>query len=422
MPVQRLSRALCALALLCCLLLCASAEEQSDFAASLRLDMTSSTRKAIVTVKTFIDGDTTHFYTDAAPSGVLKARYLGINTPEITGKVEEYGQKAAAYTREKLESASSILIESDDESWNMDSTGERILAFVWYQPTPGAPYRCLNVELAQQGFARANSAGRNRYGTVMTEAFAQARALKLNLYSGLKDPDFYYGDAIELTLRALRCGLDAYAGKKVAFEGAITCNDGGSVYVEAYDADSGLYFGMPVYYGYSLNGMGLDILSVGNRARIVGTLQYYEAGGSYQVSGLSYRMMRPDDPGNIKKLGEGFAPAYAETSADTLSNGTVTLECDGEMRTLPYAEAALGTTARVRNLTVASVRTGDDGAVTLDCVSNGTPLKVRMPESCARGVSVSVGDTLDVCGIIDSHLGVCQLLALSPSGLVINTK
>lgn len=58
---------------------------------------------------------------------------------------------------------------------------------------------------------------------------------------------------------------------------------------------------MSVYYGYGMSGAGLDILSVGNLSRIVGTVQYYEAGDRYQVSGLSYRQMKPDAPDNIKK-------------------------------------------------------------------------------------------------------------------------
>ena len=58
-------------------------KEAVDYAASVKLDMSSTTAKAEVTVKTFVDGDTTHFHvpTSVMPNGVLKARYLGINTP-----------------------------------------------------------------------------------------------------------------------------------------------------------------------------------------------------------------------------------------------------------------------------------------------------------------------------------------------------
>ena len=94
------------LALLLSLSTAAVAEEPEfiDYAAQLQLNMASETQKTEVTVKTFIDGDTTHFNVPVSVSetGVLKARYLAVNTPEVTGKIEEYGKAASRFTREKL--------------------------------------------------------------------------------------------------------------------------------------------------------------------------------------------------------------------------------------------------------------------------------------------------------------------------------
>ena len=60
-----------------------------DYASQLTLDMNSETIKQEVTVEAFIDGDTTHFKvpTSVVSRGVLKARYLAVNTPESTGKI-----------------------------------------------------------------------------------------------------------------------------------------------------------------------------------------------------------------------------------------------------------------------------------------------------------------------------------------------
>ena len=71
--------------------------EWVDYAASIPLDMSSETAKQEVTVKAFVDGDTTHFNVPGSISagGLLKARYLAVNTPESTGKIEEYGKKAS---------------------------------------------------------------------------------------------------------------------------------------------------------------------------------------------------------------------------------------------------------------------------------------------------------------------------------------
>ena len=58
-------------------------DEVIDYASSVKLDMSSDTVKQEVTVKTYVDGDTTHFHVPDSvnETGVLKARYLAINTP-----------------------------------------------------------------------------------------------------------------------------------------------------------------------------------------------------------------------------------------------------------------------------------------------------------------------------------------------------
>ena len=151
---------------------------KKDYASELKLNMSSETKKQAVTVKTYVDGDTTHFNVpeDVIPGGVLKARYLAIDTPESTGKIEEYGKKASEFTKKTLSSAVSILIESDSEKWNLDSTGSRYLVWVWYKTSEDGEYRNLNLEILQNGLAAASSTGNNRYGDICLSALAQARA------------------------------------------------------------------------------------------------------------------------------------------------------------------------------------------------------------------------------------------------------
>ena len=88
------------------------ADATRDFASEVKLNMRSETVKQAVTVHSFVDGDTTHFNVPESmvESGILKARYLAINTPESTGKIEEWGKKASKFTREKLSQATSIII------------------------------------------------------------------------------------------------------------------------------------------------------------------------------------------------------------------------------------------------------------------------------------------------------------------------
>jgi len=404
-----------------------------DYAGSIELNLNSETVKEKVTVKTFIDGDTVHFNVSQKvnPSGVLKGRFLAINTPESTGKIEEYGKAASAFTRQKLENASSIIIESDDGKWNADSTGDRYLIWVWYRTDETQPYRNLNIEILQEGLAIANSSANNRYGSTCTAAINQARAYKYKVHSGQRDPDFFYGDAIELTLKELRTNIASYNGMKVAFSGVITMNDGGSVYIEDFDEETGLYYGISVYYGYGLPGAGLNILSMGNLSRIVGTVQYYEVGGTYQVSGLSYRQMKPDDPNNIQKISEGHSPAYVPTDADTFVNGKVSIESEESSKEFAYAELVMSTSIEMKGLTVVEVYTTDDtdssshGALTLTCVSEDYTITVRTAPLYDENktlitADVYEGKSIDVRGIVDYYDGNYQIKVFSASGITVN--
>ena len=142
-----------------------------------KLDQSSTdTKKMEVTVKSFIDGDTTHFNvpTSFNDQGVLKARYLGVNTPESTGKLEEWGKKAAKFTKGRLSSATSIILETDGDTWEVDSTGERYLVWVWYKTPENNDYVNLNLELLQYGLAVGSKAGSTRYGETCTAAINQA--------------------------------------------------------------------------------------------------------------------------------------------------------------------------------------------------------------------------------------------------------
>ena len=407
--------------------------EVIDYAGAVEFNENSPTAKEEVTVKLYVDGDTTHFYVPGSvmPGGVMKGRYLAVNTPESTGKIEEYGKKASKFTREKLESASSIIIESETATWDADSTGSRYLVWVWYKPEGADTYRNLNIELLQNGLAIASSSANNQYGEICMAAINQAKAQKLNVYSGQKDPDFFYGEAVELTIKELRSKLDEYNGMKVAFNGVVTVNDGGSVYVEAYDPETDMYYAMPVYYGYNLSGDGLEILTVGNEVRIVGSVQYYEAGGTYQISDLNYRAMKPNDPGNIQKLSEGHEPAYVLTTAEKFLTGEVEfVDDEGNTATAPYGQMALSTSIEMHDLKVVDSYTttkedsASKGAFTLTCQVNGMTVDVRTTVLLDENGELITADayegkTISVKGIVDYYNGRYQIKVFSKDNISI---
>lgn len=405
--------------------------ELVDYVAQVPLDMNNGAKHAEVTLKQHIDGDTSHFNENIPEldlvGNVLKARYIAINTPESTGTIEPWGKKASNFTKEKLSNASSIIIETDGTEWETDSTGDRYLVWVWYKTKPTDAYRNLNLEILQEGLAVGNKAGQSRYGSICTDAIAQAKTLKINCHSKEKDPDFYYGDAIELTLKELRTNVAKYNGKRVAFEATACVYNDWNVYVEDFDEETQRYYGISVFYGY--NGTFHDILKPGNRARIVGKVSYYEAGGTYQISDLKYDLMDPKNPNNTIKLSDGQTPAYTEYTL-TEFNSTVTVEREeldivtGEMVVIPtnfkVSELAMSTSVSMKNLKVVDAYTtnnggNNDGAISLTCKDeNGQEIVVRtvvLKDNNGNLITQDrfLGKTIDVKGIVDFYNGAYQI-------------
>ena len=400
-----------------------------DYASQVKLDMNGANNTVEVKIKQLIDGDTTHFYIDDASfeGDVIKARYLAVNTPESTGQIEEWGKTASNFTKEKLSNAKSIVIESEDSGWNADSTGERYLLWVWYQTKEGGEYRNLNIELLQEGLAIASATSSTKYGEIGIKAIDQAKEHKKHIYSGEKDPNFYYGGCIELTLKELRANPEKYTNKTVAFTGVITKNKGQQVYIEEFDEETNMYHGIAVYYGFNLKyGLG-DILQPGNKVRMVGSMQYYEAGDSYQIADLDYDMMNPTDPSKVMLIEGGHKPAWVATTPEKFAKGKVDvtiIENDEEtIKEFDYSKLAIGSSISMKNLTVKSVYTtnngGDsDGAMTLTCTAGGTQISVRtvvLTDKNGKTVKADYfqGKTIDVKGIVDTFDGKSQIQLLS---------
>lgn len=435
--MKQYSKLLSILLLVCLLVSCLAScgpdpepqePQVEDFVANLSLDMSSTSKKATVTVKSFIDGDTTHFYVSdrsVSSTGIVKARYLAIDTPESTGKIEEWGKRASAFTKEKLSNAQSIIIESDNETWNMDSN-DRHLVWVWYRTSADAPYRNLNLEIMQNGLCVTSNSAQNRYGDTMMKAYNQARNQKLYVHSSDKDPQFPYGDAIELTLKELRCNISDYDGLRVAFDAVVIRDDSGSIYVEAYDAETDMYYGISAYYATAgLSTTGMSILTVGNLIRVVGVVSYWETGGTYQITDLRYREMKPSDPLNLQLIEEGHSAANRLTDPETFTQGKVTvIDSEDNEQVFDYAQLALDSSISMEGLKVVDVYTTDNpasssvGAMTLTCRVNGFTVEIRttvMRDENGDLITEDtfLGKTIDVTGVVDYYDGNYQIQVFS---------
>ena len=86
-------------------------------------DSTAS-KKIKVSFINCIDGDTAVFSED----GIINTyRFLGINTPEINEKVEEYGYEASEFTCNKLKNAKNIYVRYENTSSHTDKYDRRLV-------------------------------------------------------------------------------------------------------------------------------------------------------------------------------------------------------------------------------------------------------------------------------------------------------
>ena len=164
------------------------------------------------------------------------------------------------------------------------------------------------------------------------------------------------------------------------------------------------------------------MLHVGNEARIVGTVQYYEAGHSWQVAGLNYRMMKPKDPGNIQKLSEGHEPSWKETAPETWGSAVSLETADGVQEEYPYPFLVLDTSVAMSGLHVTAVHDSDSGLLRYLTCGGDTkyPVLVTLAADGAFADTDFHDKTIDVRGIAEGNESTFYLRVYTPDGLTIH--
>ncbi len=234
-----------------------------------------------VTLKTCIDGDTAHFepVVTTTSSETIKARFFGIDTPESTGKVQEWGKPASNFTKQILTEAAengTIVVSSAQSTYgtpNLDSTGVRYVSLVWVNTEKkNADYTelaLLNLWIVQEGLSWVKNVNdMPEYIDVFRAAQSQAEKFKKNMFSGEPDPYFNYGDYEDVSILDMKREieksiLDAsyvnkYNNKKVRFTGTVAGYSNNTLYVQEYypnDEDDpskgGEYAGINIFTGMS---------------------------------------------------------------------------------------------------------------------------------------------------------------------------
>ncbi len=292
----------------------------------------------------YVDGDTTHVET-MNYGYTVKIRYLGIDTPESTSEIEEWGKSASNYNKSRFEAAKYVILESQgwargDEIKSATADGnQRSLAYVWYTTSSNPTlndFRCLNLEMVYQGFSQGigsiEDMGKDFY-MAFDKANRSAKANARHQYSGQKDPNYYYYDdknpyfdgyAKEITMKELyltSSSLSAtdspYCDNKTLYKihGYVSRKIGGAFYFQdkpSYErkADNSL----PEAYGLYVFTYAQTDIRVGDEVNVIGALSVY--GGCYQLQGISYSTLNPNPDRDTQIISSGNKIVPIKMSAD----------------------------------------------------------------------------------------------------------
>ncbi|WP_455684524.1 thermonuclease family protein [Thomasclavelia sp.] len=127
-----------------------------------------------VTLNKCVDGDTAWFEVNGKNT---KVRFLYIDTPESTNKIEPYGKEASDYTKEQLTNASKIELELNRDGDKTDKY-DRLLAWIFVDG------KLLQEKLAGEGLVeKFYDYGYNyTYKKAIVDADSRARKEKKGIY------------------------------------------------------------------------------------------------------------------------------------------------------------------------------------------------------------------------------------------------
>ena len=216
-----------------------------------------------------VDGDTAHFV-DLVSGIRFTARFLCINTPESTGRIEPWGKEASKFTADILSNAKTIVLEAEkiDSPAELDTTGGRYLAFVWYKTTEDSQFRLLNLEIVEECYSNFTGVSSDtKYGEEFESASLKSYASKRRKFGEL-DPNFDYSNEVqEITIAELKNNFSQYnSGTKLKITARVMRMVGDNLYLEdlneTWNEETKSYqlAGIYMFSGY---GSGLAVLKIG---------------------------------------------------------------------------------------------------------------------------------------------------------------
>ena len=292
-----------------------------------------------VQLRSCTDGDTANFtqndYRDEQNALItIKTRFLGVNTPESTAKVQPWGKKASLWCKHVLESAQAdaeahstsgnkvsniVLInhpKNEDGTGGpfeeKDSSGGRWLAFIWYRPTYESDWRLLNLELVEQAYSRNYLFDEDdvcNYKGVFEKADKWNEKCGYRVYGEL-DPDYDYEETpYEYSIWYIKHHYDELgitdagkSGKQLIVTALLVGMQGDNMILrdlyldhEQVEANDTEYSGIYAYVGFNAN-LGNYIGNAheqmgGDRSGIGLVVRFYcratQYGGNYQLTDVN---------------------------------------------------------------------------------------------------------------------------------------
>lgn len=229
-----------------------------------------------VTLDKTVDGDTTWFR-DGSTSFSL--RYYGINTPESTAKIEPWGRAASEFNKERINKATSIVLERDAAEI-MDSNG-RYIGLVWLKDAEHTDYYCLNLLLVEQAYSdNLLFDAESNYLDAFRTAGSNAKATGKRVH-GEKDPTYdYSGTTYEISIQELLNDFEKYqsGASELRITGIVTRLSGDNFYIRDAEPqeneDGSLSYGsIYVFSGYSSG--------VASRIKVGDKVRFYCKAGEY---------------------------------------------------------------------------------------------------------------------------------------------
>ena len=165
-----------------------------------------ASEKIEVKLNKCVDGDTAWF---SLNDEVIKVRFLAIDTPESTNKIEPFGKEASDFTCSLLTNAKKIEIEYDDNSEKLDKY-DRHLAWIFVDD------KLLHDLIIQKGLGEVKYLyGDYKYTSILQTSELLAKTQKLGIWQDINYSIYFIIIILLIVVIIISCIVNKKYRKKV---------------------------------------------------------------------------------------------------------------------------------------------------------------------------------------------------------------